>query len=74
MVPVTVSLGPRDVIADRPFTATELTIRDLGILHGILADVRSVVVEAEELVSRDGCVLEFNRREVVLFDDLSRSP
>jgi len=48
MVPVTVSLGPRDVISDRPFTATELTIRDLGILHGILADVRSVVVEAEE--------------------------
>jgi hypothetical protein len=45
MVPITVSLGPRDVISDRPFTASELTIRDLGILHGILADVRSVVVE-----------------------------
>lgn len=45
---VTVTLGPREVVAGRPFTALEATGRDLGILHGILADVRSVVVEIEE--------------------------
>lgn len=47
-MPVTVSLGPGDVVSDRPFTAVDLTLRDLGILHGVLADVRSVVVEVEE--------------------------
>ncbi len=47
-MPVTVSLGPGDVVSDRPFTAADLTIRDLAILQGILADVRSVVVEIEE--------------------------
>lgn len=47
-MPATVRLGPGDVVSDRPFTATELTIRDHGILHGILGDVRSVVVEIEE--------------------------
>jgi hypothetical protein len=47
-VPATVTLGPRDVVSDRPFTAVEMTMRDLGILHGILADVRSVLVEVEE--------------------------
>jgi hypothetical protein len=36
------------VVTGRPFTAVELTTRDLGILHGILADVRSVLVEVEE--------------------------
>lgn len=41
-------MGPRDVVSGRPFTAVEMTGRDLGILHGILADVRSVVVEVEE--------------------------
>ena len=25
-----------------------MTVRDLGLLHGILADVRSIVVEVEE--------------------------
>ena len=44
----TVTLGPSDVVSGRPFTAVEMTGRDLGILHGILADVRSVVVEVEE--------------------------
>lgn len=48
MVPATVSLGPGDIVSGRPFTAVEMTARDLGILHGILADVRSVVVEVEE--------------------------
>lgn len=43
-----VTLGPDDVVPGRPFTAVEMTNRDLGILHGILADVRSVVVEVEE--------------------------
>lgn len=47
-VPGTVTLGPIDVVAGRPFTAVEMTTRDLGILHGILADVRSVVAEVEE--------------------------
>jgi hypothetical protein len=48
MVPGTVTLGPKDVVSGRPFTAVEMTGRDLGILHGILADVRSIVVEVEE--------------------------
>jgi hypothetical protein len=48
MVPGTLTLGPNDVISGRPFTSVELTSRDLGILHGILADVRAVVVEVEE--------------------------
>lgn len=43
-----VNLGPNDVVFGRPFTAVEMTTQDLGILHGILADVRSVVVEVEE--------------------------
>ena len=43
-----VILGPGDVVPGRPFTAVEMTTLDLGILHGILADVRSVVVEVEE--------------------------
>lgn len=43
-----VILGPGDVVPGRPFTAVEMTPLDLGILHGILADVRSVVVEVEE--------------------------
>lgn len=43
-----VMLGPDDVVAERPFTAVEATGRDLEILHEILADVRSVVVEVEE--------------------------
>jgi hypothetical protein len=47
-VAITVALGPNDVVSGRPFTAVEMTARDLGILHGILADVRSVVVEVEE--------------------------
>lgn len=41
-------LESNDVVPGRPFTAVEMTTRDLGILHGILADVRSVVVEVEE--------------------------
>lgn len=48
----TVSLGPRDIIRDRPFTAIEVTQRDLGVLHGVLADVRAVVVEVEEGVRK----------------------
>jgi hypothetical protein len=47
-VSTTVTLGPNDVVSGRPFTAVEMTGRDLGILHGILADVRSIVVEVEE--------------------------
>jgi hypothetical protein len=47
-VTTTVTLGPNDVVSGRPFTAVEMTGRDLGILHGILADVRAVVVEVEE--------------------------
>jgi hypothetical protein len=52
MVPETVNLGPLDVIRERPFTAVEMTDRDLEILHGILADVRAVVVEVEEGVRK----------------------
>jgi hypothetical protein len=48
MVPGTISLGPNDVVTGRPFTAVEMTLRDRGILHGILADVRSILVEVEE--------------------------
>ena len=48
MVPGTVTLGPREIVRGRPFTAVEMTVRDLGILHGILTDVRSIVVEVEE--------------------------
>jgi hypothetical protein len=48
MVLGAVNLGPSDEVTGRPFTAVELTTRDLGILHGILADVRSVLVEVEE--------------------------
>lgn len=48
VVPGTVTLGPNDVVSGRPFTAVELTARDLGILHGILADARGVLVEVEE--------------------------
>jgi hypothetical protein len=47
-VSTTVTLGPNDVVSGRPFTAVEMTGKDLGILHGILADVRSIVVEVEE--------------------------
>ncbi|HEX6221211.1 MAG TPA: hypothetical protein VF115_08970 [Acidimicrobiia bacterium] len=44
----TVALGVDETIEDRPFTAVEMTDRDLGVLHSILADVRQVVVEVEE--------------------------
>jgi hypothetical protein len=47
-VSATVTLGPNDVVSSRPFTAVERTGQDLGILHGILADLRAVVVETEE--------------------------
>lgn len=47
-MPGKVTLGPKEVVSGRPFTAVEMTLRDLGILHGILADVRSIVVEVEE--------------------------
>lgn len=43
-----VILDQGDVVPGRPFTAVEMTTRDLGVLHGILADVRSVVVEVHE--------------------------
>lgn len=43
-----VILGPSEVVADRPFTAAEMTNRDRLILHSMLADVRSVVVDVEE--------------------------
>jgi len=48
MVPGLVSLGPSEVVEGRPFTAVEMTRRDLAVLHSVLADVRSVVVEVEE--------------------------
>lgn len=47
-MPGTVSLGPQEVLADRPFTAVEKTAHDLNVLHGLLADIRGVVVEVEE--------------------------
>lgn len=47
-MPETVNLGPDEVVRSRPFTAVEKTGRDLEILHSILSDVRSVVVEVEE--------------------------
>jgi hypothetical protein len=43
-----ITLGPNDVVSGRPFTAVEATARDLGILHGIIADVRAVLVDVEE--------------------------
>lgn len=45
---MTLILGPREVVSGRPFTAVEMTTRDLGILHGMLADVRALLVEVEE--------------------------
>lgn len=47
-MPREVILEPNDVVSGRPFTAVELTTRDLGVLHGILSDVRSVLAEVEE--------------------------
>ena len=47
-VPGTVLLGPDDAVRDRPFTAVDKTEQDLLILHGMLADLRAVVVEVEE--------------------------
>lgn len=47
-MPEMVRLGPGDTVRGRPFTAVEETSRDLEILNGILADVRSVVVDVEE--------------------------
>jgi hypothetical protein len=47
-VPETVTLRPEEMARGRPFTAVEKTRSDLDILHAILADVRSVVVEVEE--------------------------
>jgi hypothetical protein len=43
-----ITLGPKDVVSGRPFTAVEMTARDLGVLHGIIADVRAVLVDVEE--------------------------
>jgi len=47
-VPGTVALGVNEVVADRPFTAVQMTRRDLIVLHMILGDVRQIVVEVEE--------------------------
>ncbi|MGD2101771.1 MAG: hypothetical protein PVG83_05990 [Acidimicrobiia bacterium] len=52
IVPETVSLGPFDVISERPFTAVEMTARDKDVLHDILADLRGVAAEVEEGVRK----------------------
>lgn len=44
----TIVLGPQEVVEGRPFTAVEMTMRDVDTLRGVLADVRSVVVDVEE--------------------------
>ena len=44
----TVALGMREMVEGRPFTAVEMTDRDLDVLHSILGDVRQIVVEIEE--------------------------
>lgn len=46
MVAEPVVLGPHEVVANRPFTAVELTERDVAILYRILADVSAVLTEA----------------------------
>ncbi|MGB8360415.1 MAG: hypothetical protein WCE80_03355 [Acidimicrobiia bacterium] len=46
--PETMKLGPEDSVRGRPFTAIDKTAEDLRVLHMILADVRSVVVDVEE--------------------------
>lgn len=47
-MPGTVTLGPKEMVAGRPFAAVEMTERDRAILHQILADVRSVAIDVEE--------------------------
>lgn len=47
-MPGTVALGVEEMVEGRPFTAVEMTDRDLGVLHSMLDDVRQVVVEVEE--------------------------
>ena len=44
----TVALGVQEMVEGRPFTAVEMTGRDLAVLHSILGDVRQIVVEVEE--------------------------
>lgn len=44
----TVTLGPTEIVAGRPFAAVEMTERDRVVLHQILADVRGVAVDVEE--------------------------
>ena len=47
-MPGTVALGVDEMVDSRPFTAVEMTGRDLAVLHSILGDVRQIVVEVEE--------------------------
>jgi hypothetical protein len=44
----TVALGVQEMVEGRPFTAVEMTGRDLAVLHSILGDVRQIVVEVDE--------------------------
>lgn len=48
MLPGTVTLGVDEKVHGRPFTAVEMTDRDLVVLHTILGDVRQIVAEVEE--------------------------
>lgn len=45
---VTLSLGPREAVLERPFTAIELIDRDLTILRGMLDDLVGVLTEADQ--------------------------
>lgn len=47
-MPGTVLLGEEEVVGGRPFTAVEMTFRDLEIIHAMLTDVRSIAVDVEE--------------------------
>lgn len=46
MVSEPVVLGPHEVVAERPFTAVELTERDVSVLYRIVADVCAVLTDA----------------------------
>ncbi len=44
----TLSLGPKETVSGRPFTAVELIDRDMSVLHGMLDDLVRVLGEADD--------------------------
>ena len=63
-----VSLGPKEAVADRPFTAVELIDRDLETLSGMLDDLITILGEVD-----DGSrTIEPNERISWAVDQLAR--